>query len=165
VRNNKKYWFLLFGLTVLLLGATVGCGLPGYTTYTNQEEGYTISYPDTWQAEVSKDSTTCLIISPTHAASLVVYVAGPITAQNAAQYWIMSLGTHWQEITQIANKPMEGFWDWYVEYEYQADTGPFHGEAYFKTTKDHLYRLDTAADSAGYNNYPFPTIISSFKLK
>jgi hypothetical protein len=77
----------------------------------------------------------------------------------------MSLGTHWSEITQIENKPMEGFWNWYVSYDYEADTGPFHGEAYFKSTAGHLYRLDTAADSAGYNSYPFSAIISSFKLK
>ena len=63
------------------------------------------------------------------------------------------------------NKAMEGFWNWYVAYDYEADTGPFHGEAYFKSTADHLYRVDTAADKNGYNNYPFSTIISSFKLK
>jgi len=88
-----------------------------------------------------------------------------MTAQDAAQRWLISLGTHWGEIAQLENKPMDGFWNWYVSYDYEAGTGPFHGEAYFKSTSDHLYRLDTAADSAGYDSYPFATIISSFKLK
>jgi hypothetical protein len=165
VRKNKNYWFLLLGLIVLLLSSAVGCGQPGFTTYTNDLGGYSISYPLSWGVEVSKDGTTLLITSPTRVASLMIYVANSMSAQTAAQYWIMSLGTHWSEIAQIENKPMEGFWNWYVSYDYEADTGPFHGEAYFKSTADHLYRLDTAADSAGYKNYPFSTIISSFKLK
>ncbi len=165
MRNNRKYWFMLLGLIPLLLGSTIGCGTPGFTTYTNDIEGYSISYPLSWQVEVSKDGTTLLITSPTRVASVMIYTTNSMPAQTAAQYWIISLGTHWSEITQLENKAMEGFWNWYVSYDYEADFGPFHGEAYFKSTADHLYRLDTAADSAGYNNYPFSTIISSFKLK
>jgi hypothetical protein len=60
---------------------------------------------------------------------------------------------------------MEGLWNWYLSYDYEAATGRFHGEAYFKSTADHVYKLDTAGDAAGYKNYPFSTIISSFKLK
>jgi hypothetical protein len=164
VRNNK-HWALLLGLIVLLLSSAVGCGQPGFTTYNNDIEGYSISYPLSWGVEVSKDGTTFLITSPSRTASLMIYVADSMSTQDAAQRWLMSLGTHWSEIAQIENKPMEGFWNWYVSYDYNADTGPFHGEAYFKSTADHLYRLDTAADSAGYKNYPFSTIISSFKLK
>jgi hypothetical protein len=164
VRNNK-HWTLLLGLIVLLLSSVVGCGQPGFTAYTNDLGGYSISYPLSWKGEVSKDGTTFLIASPTRVASVMIYVADSMPAQTAAQRWLMSLGTHWSEIAQIENKPMEGFWNWYVSYDYNADTGPFHGEAYFKSTADHLYRLDTAADSAGYKNYPFSMIISSFKLK
>jgi len=165
LRNNRKHWILLFGLIIPLLGSVVGCGQPGFTTYNNDVEGYSISYPLSWKVEVSKDGTTCLITSPSRTASLMIYVAASMAAQDAAQRWLMSLGTHWSEITQIENKPMEGLWNWYVSYDYEAATGPFHGEAYFKSTADHLYRLDTAADSAGYNSYPFSSIISSFKLK
>ncbi|HEX7364315.1 MAG TPA: hypothetical protein VF366_04010 [Dehalococcoidia bacterium] len=165
MKHNKKYWFLLFGLVVLLLTSAAGCGQPGFTTYNNDVEGYSISYPLSWGVEVSKDGTICLITSPTRVASVMIYVADSMSAQTAAQYWLMSLGTQWYEITQIENKPMEGTWNWYVSYDYEANTGPFHGEAYFKSTADHLYRLDTAADSAGYGTYPFSAIVSSFKLK
>jgi hypothetical protein len=165
VRKNKNCWFLLSGLIVLLISYAVGCGQPGFTTYNNDIEGYSISYPLSWKSEVSNDGTTFLITSPSRTASVMVYVAASMSAQDAAQRWLMSLGTHWSEITLIENKPLEGFWNWYVSYEYKADTGTFHGEAYFKNTADHLYKLDTAAESAGYNTYPFPTIISSFKLK
>lgn len=165
MRNNKKYWFLLFGLIVLLLSSVAGCGQPGFTTYKNDVEGYSISYPLSWKSEVSTDGTTFLVTSPSRTGSVMIYVAASMSAQNAAQYWIMSLGTHWSQIAQIENKPMEGFWNWYVSYDYNADTGQFHGEAYFKSTAGHLYRLDTAADSAAYNTYPFSAIISSFKLK
>jgi hypothetical protein len=160
-----KHWVLLFGLIILLLSSAVGCGQPGFTTYNNDMEGYNISYPLSWKVEVSTDGTTCLIRSPSRTASVMIYVAASMAAQDAAQRWLMSLGTNWSEITQIENKPMEGFWNWYVSYDYEADTGPFHGEAYFKNIAGHLYRLDTAADSAGYNSYPFSAIISSFKLK
>jgi len=165
VRNNKKHWVLLLGLIVMLLGSAIGCGQPGFTTYNNDVEGYSISYPLSWKVEVSTDGTTCLITSPSRTASVMIYVAASMAAQDAAQRWLMSLGTHWSEITQIENKPMEGFWNWYVSYDYEADMGQFHGEAYFKSTADHLYRLDTAADSARYKTYPFSAIISSFKLK
>jgi hypothetical protein len=165
VNRNRNYWFLLFGLIALLLGSIVGCGQPGFTTYVNEQMGYTINYPLNWKVEVSEDGTTCLISSPTRVASLMIYVTDYIPVQTAAQYWLMSLGTHWSVITQIENKPTEGFWGWYVSYQYEAETGTFRGEAYFKSTPEHLYRLDTAANAAEYNNYPFSAMISSFKLK
>ena len=165
MRNNRKHWILLFGLIIPLLGSVVGCGQPGFTTYNNDVEGYSISYPLNWKVEVSKDGTTCLITSPSRTASLMIYVAASMAAQDAAQRWLISLGTNWSEITLLENKPMQGFWSWYLSYDYEAATGPFHGEAYFKSTADHLYKLDTAGDADGYKNYPFSTIISSFKLK
>jgi hypothetical protein len=165
LRNNKKHWVLLFGLIILLLSSAVGCGQPGFTTYNNETEGYSISYPLSWKGEVSKDGTTFLITSPSRTASVMIYVAAPMAAKDAATRWTMALGTNWSEITLLENKPMQGFWSWYLSYDYEAATGPFHGEAYFKSTADHLYKLDTAGDADGYKNYPFSTIISSFKLK
>lgn len=165
VKNHKKYCFLFIGLIVLLLSFAAGCGQPGFTAYNNDTQGYSISYPLSWTSQVSKDETTFLTASPSRTGSVMIYVAPSMPAQDGAQRWLMSLGTHWGEITQLENKPMDGFWNWYVSYDYESDTGPFHGEAYFKSTSDHLYRLDTAADSSGYDSYPFPSIISSFKLK
>jgi len=165
VRNNKKHMVLLFGIIVLLLSSAAGCGQPGFTTYNNDVEGYSTSYPANWKAEVAKDATVFIIKSPSLFASVRVDVIGAMPAQEAAQRWIMAMGTGSTEFALLENKPMQGFWNWYVSYDYDVGTGPFHGEAYFKSTAGHLYRLDTAADSAGYNNYPFSTIISSFKLK
>ncbi|MCJ7791458.1 MAG: hypothetical protein MUP49_03460 [Dehalococcoidia bacterium] len=167
MRNNKKQWFLLFGLIILLLSSAVGCGQPGFTTYNNETEGYSISYPLNWKVEVSKDWTVYYISSPTRRASVKIVVVEGMTARAAANYLIMSIteGTPGKEVTLIEDKPMQGAWDWYLSYDYEAAIGPFHGEAYFKSTADHLYRLDTAGDAAGYKNYPFSTIISSFKLK
>ena len=165
MRNNKKHWVLLFGLIIILLSSAVGCGQPGFTTYNNDVEGYSISYPLNWKVEVSEDGTRCLITSPTRTGSIMIDVEAPMTAKDAATRWTMSLGTNWSEIILLENKPMQGFWSWYLSYDYEAATGPFHGEAYFKSTADHLYKLDTAGDADGYKNYPFSTIISSFKLK
>jgi len=149
----------------MLLGTAISCGQPGFTTYINDAEKYSISYPLNWKAEVSKDGTTCLLTAPTRQASVMIYVADSLPPQTAAQYWLMSLGTHWSDITLVENKPMDGLWNWYVSYDYEADIATYHGEAYFKSTADHLYRLDTAANKAGYSGYPFSNIISSFKLK
>jgi hypothetical protein len=165
VRNNKKYWVLLLGLIVLLLSSAVGCGQPGFTTYNNDVEGYTISYPLNWKAEVAKDATIFIIKSPSLFASVRVDVISVMPAQQAAQRWITAMGTGSLDFALLENKPMEGFWNWYVSYDYEAESGRFHGEAYFKSTADHVYKLDTAADLAGYKNYPFSTIISSFKLQ
>ena len=165
MRNNRRYWFLLLGLIVLLISSLVACGKPGYTTYTNDKVGYSISYPLNWQVEVSEDGTTWEIKPPTRRASVMIYVAEPMTAQDAAKRWIMSLGTYWSEITLLENKPMEGSWDWYLSYDYETDFGMFHGEAYFKQTEKHLYRLDTTGLKEEYSNYSFNTIISSFKLR
>lgn len=165
MRNNKKYWFLLAGFLILISMAAIGCGQSGYTTYTSDVGGYSISYPVNWQAEITKDSKIYIIKSPSRIASLRIDVIDAMPAQQAAQLWITAMGTGNQEFALLDNKPMEGFWNWYVAYDYDAGTGPFHGEAYFKSTPEHLYKLDTAADKAGYDTYPFPTIIASFKLK
>ena len=163
--NNKKYWFLLLGLISLLLSFFVACGKPGYIKYTDDKFGYTVSYPYTWQVEVSQDGTRFLVASQTRRASVMIDVAAPMTAQDAAKRWIMSLGTQWSQITLLEDKPMEGSWDWYLSYDYEAQYGFYHGEAYFKQTEMNLYKLDTAALKGEYSSYPFNAIISSFKLR
>jgi hypothetical protein len=165
MKKSKKYWFLLAGFLVLISVAVIGCGQPGFTTYTSDVGGYSISYPINWQAETTKDSKVYVIMSPSHFASVRIDVIDAMAAQQAAQRWIVAMGTGNQDFALLDNKPMEGSWDWYVSYDYDAGTGPFHGEAYFKSTADHVYKLDTAGDKTGYDSYPFPTIISSFKLK
>jgi len=163
--SSKKYLLLVFGLAVLTIGGAIGCGQPGFTTYTNDVEGYSVSYPENWVAEISKDSTIYIIKSPSRYASMRIDVIGTMSAQQAAQRWITAMGTGSLDFALLENKPMEGFWNWYVSYDYEADIGQYHGEAYFKSTSDHVYKLDTAGDLERYDTYPFSTIISSFKLK
>lgn len=164
MRSCKKYCVLIFGLVILMLSSVVACVPPGFTTYTNKEFGYTISYPLNWKAEVAKDGTKLLLTAPTKKGSVEIDVSEPMSAEDAAKRWIMAMGTAWTEITLIDNKSMQGDWDWYLSYDYEALFGTYHGEAYFKQTKSHIYKLDTAGDAAGYKGYPFPTIISSFRL-
>ena len=163
--NNRKYWFLALGLIVLLISSLVACRT-GYTTYTNDEVGYSISYPVNWKVEVSEDGTKCLIISPTRRASVMIDVVEDMTAREAANYWLISVGTAWGEVTKLEDKPMEGFWDWYLSYEYVTSYyETFRGEAYFKQADKYVYKLDTAGDKNGYDSYPFATMISTFKLR
>ncbi|MBM4446949.1 MAG: hypothetical protein FJ023_06305 [Chloroflexi bacterium] len=165
--KNKKIWFLLPGLIGLLLSSLVACGNLGYTTYTNEQFGYTISCPYTWYGEVSTDGTKCLISDPGRGASVMIDVAKAMPPKVAANFLIMSIseGTLGKEVTMIEDKPMQGSWDWYLSYDYEMTSGIFHGEAYFKQTEEHIYKLDTAALKEGYSRYPFSTIISSFKLQ
>ena len=165
MRNKKRYWLLLLGLICLLFSSLVACGQPGYVTYTNDEFGYTIKYPYTWKVEVSADGTKCLITAPDRAASVMIDVIEGLTALEAAQRWLIAIGTAWGEVVKIEDKPMEGAWDWYLSYEYEAEYGTFHGEAYFKQTETHVYKLDTAEEKGSLKSYPFSTIISSFKLR
>jgi hypothetical protein len=162
--NSRKYWFLLLGLVGLLISSLVACGMPGFTTYTNDKAGYTIGYPVNWSAEVSEDGTVYYISSPTRRASVKIVVAEGMTAREAANYWLISLGTAWGEVVKLEDKPMKGSWDWYLSYDYDTNFGTFHGEAYFKQTETHVYKLDTAGLKEEYSQYPFTTIISSFKL-
>lgn len=166
MRNNKKYCFLLLGLVGLLLSLSVACGKTGYVKYENDEFGYTISYPYSWKVEVSADGTKCLIISPTRKASVMIDVVEGMTAREAANYWLISIGTAWGEVTKLEDKPKEGFWDWYLSYEYMTTYyETFRGEAYFKQMGTCVYKLDTAGDKDGYAGYPFATMISTFKLR
>jgi hypothetical protein len=165
LRSYNKYWFLILGLVILMFSSLIACGMPGFTKYTNKEFGYTISYPINWQVEISKDATRCVLTSPSRKASVMIDVVEGMTAREAANYWLISLGTAWHEVTRFEDRPMQGFWDWYLSYEWDAYLGTYHGEAYFKQTKTHVYRLDTAGDVAGYKEYPFPAMISSFKLR
>lgn len=167
MRNIKGYWFLplwLFGLLIGLFGA---CGQPGYTKYNNEEFGYTISYPMNWKVEVSADGTKCLLLHPTRRGSVMVDVADVMPVRVAINYFLMSLsqGTLSKEVNLIEDKSIGGPWDWYISYQYETDFDIFQGEAYFKVTDTHLYKLDTAARVGEYENYPFSTIISSFKLR
>ena len=165
MRNKKGYWLLFLGLIGLLLSSLFACGPSGYLTYTNDEFGYTIKYPYTWGVEVSADGTKCLLISPSRTGSVMIDVTEGLTAAQAAQRWLISIGTAWGEVAKLEDKPMEGAWDWYLSYDYEADYGTFHGEAYFKQAGSYLYKLDTAEPKGEYKSYPFSTIISSFKLK
>ena len=164
---RKKSCIVLLGILGLLLATQLSCTQPGFTTYTNDEQGYKISYPANWEAEVSTDSAVYIIKSPSHLASARIDVISPISAQQAAQHWIMAMGTGNSDFTLVDNKSMEGFWDWYASYDFDSGTGygPYHGEAYFKSTAQHIYKLDTVGDSKNYTSYPFPAIISSFNLK
>jgi hypothetical protein len=165
VKNNKKYWFLLLGLIFLLISPLVACRT-GYVTYTNDKAGYSISHPVSWEVQVSEDGTKCLIISPTRRASVMIDVVEGMTIREAANYWLISLGTAWGEVTKLEDRPMDGFWDWYLSYEYMTSYHEaFRGEAYFKAVDTHIYKLDTAGDKNGYDSYPFATIISTFKLR
>ncbi len=164
MRNSVKHWFSLLWVVVLLAGVVTACGQSGYTTYTNDVGGYSFKYPINWQSEISKDSLIYVVKSQSGLASVRIDVIGPMTAQDAAQRWVMAMGTGNVDFALLENKAMEGFWNWYVSYDYDAGTGPYHGEAYFKSTEDHVYKLDTAGDAAGYSGYPFPYIISSFNL-
>lgn len=165
MRHNKRYWLLLVGLIGLLLSPFVACGQTGYIPYNNDEFGYTVSYPYTWTVEASADGTKCLITSPSRTGSVMIDVTEGLTAKEAANRWLISIGTAWGAIVKLEDKPMEGAWDWYLAYDYEADYGTFHGEAYFKQAGNYVYKLDSAAEKDGYESYPFSTIISSFKLR
>jgi hypothetical protein len=140
--------------------------MPGYTTYTNDKAGYTISYPLNWQVEMSEDGTVYYVESPSQRAAVRIDVIEGKTAREVAQLWLIFIGTAFGEVTKLEDKSMDGFWDWYLSYEYETDYyEPRRGEAYFKQTETHVYKLSTVGDKGGYDSYPFATIISSFKLR
>lgn len=159
---------LSLGLTVLLLGGVpAGCGKTGFVDYTNEEWGYTIKYPYSWKLEISTDNTTCMATAPSRKGSFRIDVVESLSAQAVAQRWLMAIGTAYKEVVMLENKPADDkFWDWYLAYEYNTEFyGSFHGEAFFKQFKGHVYKLDTLAEKSLYERYPFPAIVSSFKLK
>jgi hypothetical protein len=166
VRYYRKYWFPILGLIILSLGLFVACGKPGYIVYKNDKMGYAISYPYNWQVEFSEDQTKVYMKSPAGRGTVMIRVAGPISAKVAAGYLIAEVAerTSSKEVTQFENKPMQDFWDWYLAYDWEAEYGMYHGEAYFKQTEKHIYMVDTGADKTSYENYHFDSIISTFKL-
>src|SRR4030042_2179320 len=93
MRNKNRNWILIFGLIVLLLGSGVGCGKPTVTTYNNEAQGYSISYPVSWQSEVTEDAKIFVTKSPSILASVRVDVIDPVPAQQAAQRGVMAMGT------------------------------------------------------------------------
>ena len=164
MRTCREYWFLVLGLIILSLSLLVACGKPGYIVYKNDTMGYAISYPYSWQVEFSEDQTVVYIKSPAGRGSVQIYVAPPMTGRDAANRWIMALGTTYNQFTLFKNEPRQDFWDWYLSYDWESEYGLYQGEAYFKQTDKHLYKVDTAADKTSYENYHFDAIISTFKL-
>ncbi len=167
MRIKKIYCLLLLCFLGLLFSLSVACTPTGYKTYDNEEFGYSVSYPMNWKAEVSADGTIYLLESPTRRGSVMIDVRDAMSLRSAVIYWLMSVsqGTINKEVAKLEDKPMKGAWDWYLSYDYETDFGIFHGEAYFKLTDTHLYRLDTLARVGEYKDYPFSTIISLFKLR
>lgn len=158
---------LFLGLAVLLFVlAIAGCGRQGFTDYHNEQWGYTIEYPYNYKLEISSDGKVCVGTAPSKRGSFRIDVVEGLSARDAAQRWLMSLGTAYKEVAMLENKPAaDKFWDWYLAYEYDTDFyGTFHGEAFFKQVEGRVYKIDTLAEKDLYEKYPFPIIVSSFKL-
>lgn len=164
MRNTKALLLLLPGFIILLLSQVIACGESHPTTYTNDDWGYAISYPNNWQVEMADGEKTFLVSSPYGLGSLRIDVIEAVPAETAATSWLMGIGTTLGSVTLLDNRMMQGMWDWYLCYEYMTDYGEFHGEAFFKRTETHLYKLDTVGEKSKYDTYAFDSIISTFKL-
>lgn len=174
MRNAKGLSVLLLGFAVLSLGLVGACGETGptspsqdaFNTYANDDWGCAIGYPSDWHLQVVPEDRTCLISSPVLAdrGSVRLDVIEALPAEEAAQRYLMALGTAWGSVTLLYSIEMQGLWDWYLSYDYDSGYGEFHGEAYFKETPEYLYKIDTAGEKAKYDIYPFPQIISTFEL-
>lgn len=161
-------------LPVLALSLLAACsGIAGNAsqakllTYKNEEFGYSVSYPGDWGVEVADKGKTCLLTpaSTTKTGSIRIDAISPVPIEKAAQSWELAMGSQWGEITRYENKKTQGQWDWYLSYGWITEKGDeFLGQAYFKYTPQYLYKVDTAAPATEYDQYPFNTIISSFKL-
>ena len=175
MRNSKGLSLLLLGFAILSLSLVGACGETGptspsqdaFNTYANDEWGCAISYPNNWEIQVVPEDGTCLISSPTLAGRGSVrldVIPALLSAEEAAERYLMALGTAWGSVTLLQNMKMQGLWDWYLSYDYDSGYGEFHGEAFFKETPDHLYKIDTAGEKLTYDTFPFPEIISTFEL-
>ena len=165
MRKRKRLLFPLIGyLIILSLSLVTGCGETHSTSYTNDQWGYTISYPNDWQVEVADAEKTFLVSSPYGWGSLRIDVIEACPAEIAAENWLMLIGTKYGSVTLLDGRVMQGMWDYYLCYEYVTDYNEFHGEAFFKQTETHLYKLDTVGEMWKYDSYRFDPIISTFKL-
>jgi len=154
---------LVVVLSAFVLGA---CGTRGLIDYKNEEWGYTVRYPYSWKLEVSTDGKVCVGTAPSKKGSFRIDVVEGLSARDVAQRWLMSIGTAYKEVAMLENKPSgDKFWDWYLAYEYETEYyGTFHGEAFFKQVRGRVYKIDTLAEKELYSKYPFPVIVSSFKV-
>ena len=165
MRNSKESLFLLLGFIIILLSPAIACGEAHSTTYTNDDFGYAISYPNDWQVEVADGEKTFLVRpADDKSGSLRIDVIEARPAETAAQNWLMLIGTTYGSVTLLDRRVMQGMWDYYLCYEYITGYGEFHGEAFFKQTETHLYKLDTVAENTKYDTYSFDSIISTFEL-
>ena len=164
MRKSKELLFLLVGLIILLLSTVTACGETQSTTYTNENWGYAVTYPKGWQVEVADAEKTFLVSSPYGWGSLRIDVIEACPAETAAANWLMGVGTTYGSVTLLDGRVMQGMWDYYLCYEYVTDYNEFHGEAFFKQTETHLYKLDTVGETSKYDSYHFDSIISTFKL-
>ena len=164
MRNTEALLLALPGFIILLLSQVIACGESHSTTYTNDDWGYAISYPNNWQVEMADGEKTFLVSAPYDSGSLRIDVIEAVLAETAATSWLVGIGTTLGSVTLLDNRMMQGMWDWYLCYEYMTDYGQFHGEAFFKRTETHLYKLDTVGEKLKYDSYRFDSIISTFKL-
>ena len=164
MRNTKALLLLLPGFIILLLSQVIACGESHSTTYTNENWGYAITYPNEWRVEVANGEKTFLVSAPYDSGSLRIDVIEAYPAETAAENWLMLIGTTYGSVTLLDGRVMQGMWDYYLCYEYMTDYNEFHGEAFFKQTETHLYKLDTVGEKSKYDTYAFDSIISTFKL-
>ena len=164
MRNPKKLLLLLLGFVIVSSGSVVACGKTRTTTYTNENWGYAITYPKDWQVEVADVEKTFLVSSPSSYGSIRIDVIEPCPAKTAAENWLMLIGTTYSSVTLLEGKVMLDTWDYYLSYEYVTDYNQYRGEAFFKGTETHLYKLDTVGETWKYDSYRFDPIISTFEL-
>lgn len=175
MRNSKNLLFLLLGFIAFPLSVAIACdgagttssSQPSFATYTNEDWGYAIGYPFYWQTKVVDSKETNLIPPAQYRGYVGIYVTDDTTlaVSTAAQRWLMAISSTWNNVSLLDERMMQGPWDWYLSYDYEADYGEeFHAETYFKKTATGLYKIDTVGEKWRYDSYPFNTIISTFQL-
>lgn len=172
----KRYLIAILIILLLASGIITACATTenysstteGYITYQNKEDGFTVDYPsqdwklrklDKWEDERGLESFEIQPIELTGYAGeiwqyayIYVYDSDPsssieeeITRTRHNLYSAMALIG---DFRILWSKPLEGKWDWLVEYEYCYPNFRFLYERdYFKKTNNLLYIINVAWDS------------------
>lgn len=175
MRKFRKHIVLLLGLLILLLSMVISCSQAETTpisestliTYTNDDYGYTISYPSNWHVQVMSTNETDLLPPQPYRGFIGIYVVEnpELPVERMADGWLIAMTTIRDDFVQLDSKRMQGLWDWYLAYDFMTEYGEeFHGETYFKQTDTHLYKIETAAETPRYDAYTFDKLIPTFKL-
>lgn len=137
-----------------------------FVPYRSDTHGYAISYPSDWSLDTGVPNTVTMYLPPPSMSSIsIVAVEGSFPAEQITQLFVELMTEEYSpSFTVLDSREIEGMWDWYLSYEFEAFDTEFYGEHYCRSTEQRIYAVFSNLEKEDYEAYPLSDILDTFTL-